>query len=450
VVRGTVEGVRSDQITFIAASLAYYAFVSLLPLLLLGIVAASVVGGADLALTLAEAASDALGPDAGTLVRTTLTDTAGQAGASLAGVGFLAWSALKLFRGLKVAFATVYGRPTAASFLVQVRDALAALIGVGVGVAATVGVAIAVTFLDVNLAPGIDLVALLGTPLLVLGLTLAFLPLYYLLPGVSVGLREALPGAVLAAVGWTLLQAGFRVYAATTTTAQVYGVLGAVLLLLTFLYVGGLVLLVGVVLNAVLAGREEGVTGNENTVMRTGATDEDDHAAGDTRGRDAGDTRTGQTVMTDETDTERTDTTESTGGDRPDEAGSTGDRSSAYDGDIEAELDRLYDELDRFEERFEDGVVHREEIEEDLQRYVRGRMRRGKARGWGPYLVLLYGTAMTLGAFYFLAGGWAILAMLVVWLSTLGLYALMLLVGVGVGAVGLPGRLRDRLGAFRD
>ena len=55
---------------------------------------------------------------------------------------------------------------------------------------------------------------------------------------------------------------------------------------------------------------------------------------------------------------------------------------------------------------------------------------------------------MTLGAFYLLSGGWAILAMLVVWLSTLGLYALMLVVGGLVGLASLPARavaqLRDR------
>jgi hypothetical protein len=135
-------------------------------------------------------------------------------------------------------------------------------------------------------------------------------------------------------------------------------------------------------------------------------------------------------------------------GDGP--GGRGGNFSDEYDGDVEAELERLYDELDRFEEEFEDRTVHREEVERELKQYVRGRVRRGKARGWGPYLVLLYGTAMTLGAFVYLSGGWAILALLVVWLSTLGLYVLMLLVSGVVGAAGLPGRLRDRFGAFRD
>lgn len=112
--------------------------------------------------------------------------------------------------------------------------------------------------------------------------------------------------------------------------------------------------------------------------------------------------------------------------------------------ELRDELEELYDELDRFKTRVDDQTVHRDEIERDLKRYIRARLRRGKARGWGPYLVLLYGTAMTLGAFYFLTGGWAILAMFVIWLSTLGLYVFMLMIGATIGMVGVPGRLRDR------
>jgi hypothetical protein len=111
---------------------------------------------------------------------------------------------------------------------------------------------------------------------------------------------------------------------------------------------------------------------------------------------------------------------------------------------IAARLDRVRDDLDAIDER----AVDREAFEDDLRRYVRRRMRRGHARGWGPYLVLLYGAAMTIGAFHYLDGGWAIAAMVVVWLSTLGLYTLMVLVGAGFAAAGgmrgALGRLRER------
>ena len=117
---------------------------------------------------------------------------------------------------------------------------------------------------------------------------------------------------------------------------------------------------------------------------------------------------------------------------------------------LAARVEALAAELDALEADVADRTVHRDELTAELEGYVRRQVRRGHARGWGPYLVLLYGTAMTIGAFYFLSGGWAILAMLVIWLSTLGLYTLMLIVGGVVGVGRLPGRLQDRFGAFRD
>ncbi len=121
-------------------------------------------------------------------------------------------------------------------------------------------------------------------------------------------------------------------------------------------------------------------------------------------------------------------------------------------GDVETEFEDLEAQVEGFEDDVEDRTVHREAVERDLKRYVRKRVRRGHARGWGPYLVLLYGTAMTIGAFYFLqdSAGFAILAMIVIWLSTLGLFALMLIVGVIFNVLSLPGRARDVLGALRD
>ena len=113
-------------------------------------------------------------------------------------------------------------------------------------------------------------------------------------------------------------------------------------------------------------------------------------------------------------------------------------------GTVQEEVAALREALSEFESDVDSRTVDRETLESDLKRYVRARVRRGHARGWGPYLVLLYGTAMTLGAFYYLSGGWAILAMFVVWLSTLGMYTLMVLTGIVFNVLGIPGRLKDR------
>lgn len=117
---------------------------------------------------------------------------------------------------------------------------------------------------------------------------------------------------------------------------------------------------------------------------------------------------------------------------------------------LESELYRVSGELSRFEEAVEDRTVKRPALEAELRRYVRQRMRRSRARGWGPYLVLLYGTIMTLGAFYWLEGGWSILAMVVVWLSTLGLYVVMVAVSSLLNVLSVPGRIRDAIGRRRS
>jgi YihY family inner membrane protein len=433
-----VAAVRSDQVTFIAASLAYYAFVSLLPLLLLAVAAASLFGGPELADAVAARVSAALGEQAGALVVDALTSSAGRSGATAVGLAVLLWSGLKLFRGLDVAFATVYRLPGPGSLLEQVRDGLTALGAVGVGVGVTVVVGAAIARFE-SVLGAVPLVNAVGTLVLVFSLTLALFPLYYVVPDQPVGVREALPGALFAAVGWTALQTGFRVYAANAGSFQAYGVLGGALLLVTWLYFGGLILLIGGVLNAVLAGvidPDEGVDPLPDANPNAGTAPA------------PADRETGELSPMREHDSLMSDSP----GDGPGDRQPDGDRDRGRERDreeLEAELEELRQQLRAFEDDVEDRTVHRDEIEGELKRYVRSRLRRGKARGWGPYLVLLYGTAMTLGAFFYLSGGWAVLAMIVVWLSTLGLYVLFVLVGLGLNAAGVPGRLVDRVRRFR-
>lgn len=109
----------------------------------------------------------------------------------------------------------------------------------------------------------------------------------------------------------------------------------------------------------------------------------------------------------------------------------------------EAEDDPTVEELQAEIDELRDRTIHHSQVERSLRRYVRRRQRR--ATGWGPYIVLLYGTIMTLGAFYYLAGGWAILAMIVIWLSTLGLFTLMVAINLGLSVLGIPRRLLERV-----
>ena len=125
-------------------------------------------------------------------------------------------------------------------------------------------------------------------------------------------------------------------------------------------------------------------------------------------------------------------------------------RESGADRTADAdEVAQLREELEALRTRIDERTVHRDDIRSELRRYVRKRQRRGHATGWGPYVVLLYGTVMTVSAFYYLANWAAVAAMLVVWLSTLGLYVFMVILGSFLAVGRKAAGLRDLVSKFR-
>ncbi|MFC5135593.1 MULTISPECIES: YihY/virulence factor BrkB family protein [Haloferacaceae] len=432
------DAARDQQVTFLAAGVAYYAFVSLVPALLLLLVVATTVFGDVLATELLASVGDFLTPAGEEAIGGAVASAQGRAGASLLGVVVLLWSTLKVFRGLDTAFIEVYGIEERVTFLEQLTDAGSVVIGIGVGITAMLVVGAVAAAVDVPLLASASVLAL---PVI---LTVVFLPMYLLLPDPEITLREALPGAVFAAAGWTVLQAGFQAYAATAGQYQVYGVVGGVLLLVTWLYVAAIIVIVGAVINATLAdgptggpadGRAAGST--DGSVTRSTPDRSTDRQLQHGRGR--------RTDMNGEADRGGGD-----GGAEPPGEGSRGDgdeeespRGAPDVAALEAEVGRLRARLEEFETDVEERTVDKPALESELKRYVRSRMRRGHARGWGPYLVLLYGTVLTLGAFTFLNGIYAIAAMIVLGLSTLGLYTLFILVGVGLNLIETPGKALD-------
>jgi len=540
---------QSEQITFLAAAVAYYAFVSLIPLSLLGLVIASVMGGAVFEGQVMTTAGEFLTPDAQDLLSEALTGESGRGGATIVGTVVLLWSGLRLFRGLDKAFSQVYGTIGSKTIVNEFLNAVAVALAIVVGVASMTVVGAAIDRL-----PAGDLSSQIGFALLVATLAVVFYPMYLLLPDADIEPREALPGTLFASLGWVVLGAGFQLYTANAGTFAAYGVLGGVLLLVTWLYFGALIVMLGAVVNAVLADRLDaddaaamdlepgydpsglaegtttsGVGQGPNGTPGTGASGtcaagvSDAHASDDRTTTDRQVQRDGARhtdtteAMTGEDSPERPDDADDdssaafgagpdTGESGPDagerddddakseaDAGTGGDGATrdpetdggpgaasdgptASDGStaaddqtaservrpgtapasevarLNSEIADLRSELDEFEDDVDDRTVDRDEFEGKMKRYVRKRVRRGHARGWGPYLVLLYGTAMTIAALYtpYLGGGWAIFAMIVIWLSTLGLYVLMVLVGAGLSLLGVPARLRNAIGSWRS
>jgi membrane protein len=147
-------------------------------------------------------------------------------------------------------FAEVYGTRKRDSVGRRVRDALLATLTQAAVLAVLAGGGVVLSVRVSGVAW-----AVVAALLVVATLVAVFLPAYYLLPNADVTVREALPGAALAACAWGVSGVVVRIYLSLSESVQLYGVAGAALIVLTWLYVGSPATLVGVVLNAVLAGR---------------------------------------------------------------------------------------------------------------------------------------------------------------------------------------------------
>jgi membrane protein len=240
---------RETQLALLAASLAYYLFGVLLPLILFLVMGLSVLGGGSLQWVV-EFASGTLLPSGTQVPRSVLGNSGGQFRAAVIGGAILAWSTFRLFGALDGAFAAVYDTREHVSLVGRALDSLLVLLTVGVAMAAMALLGVGA----VLLAPDRSVLRVLAPLFLLVTLTAVFLPTFVLLPEVDVPVAEALPGTLVAAAIWTVSAIGFRFYATLSESVQLYGIAGGVLLVLTWLYVAGLAVLVGAAINAVLAG----------------------------------------------------------------------------------------------------------------------------------------------------------------------------------------------------
>ncbi|QLG29661.1 YihY/virulence factor BrkB family protein (plasmid) [Halorarum halophilum] len=248
--RAVVSVLQDNYASFIAGSIAFAAFLSIPPLLALAVALAGILGATGIVAEALERADVYLTPTAQSLFLDALSSSEGRAGASLISVLILLWSALRVFRGLDTAFSLLYGSTEDLGIVDSARDGLVVLVALVVALAVSAGVATLIA-----LFPTGPLGTVIAPVVLIVGLAVAFLPMYYVFPDTDVTVREVVPGAVVAAVGCATLAGGFRLYTGFADQYEVYGAIGAVLVVLLWLYGAGLMLLTGVAVNVVTSGR---------------------------------------------------------------------------------------------------------------------------------------------------------------------------------------------------
>jgi membrane protein len=251
IAKAILHELRTEKISFLAGSIAYHAFVSLLPLLLLMLVVISAVGNQNLRASFISLVGAVLTANAGDILIQELRNAS--TGVSLLGLVLLLWGTLRIFRGLDTAFSDIYESESQNTIADQFID--------GVLVFATFGLAIGVTWGINTLLLGFGsspFLWVLRRIVLIAGLSVTLFPIYYVFPDIDLTVREVIPGILVAAVGLMAFESLFRFYTQFRSPDGGSAIAG-ILLLVTWLYFGGLVLLLGAVVNAVLANRSHDV-----------------------------------------------------------------------------------------------------------------------------------------------------------------------------------------------
>jgi membrane protein len=237
-----------------AGSMAYFGILSMFQLLVLGVVALSYIVGEGEARRFVIEQIEAGSPiDAETVGAVIDAIIKSRGGISLFGIVFLVFGALGIFsavnKGISRAFAAGKPRPFLQDQLLGLT--LMAITGV-LGVASIVigivtGIIQAAAGDAARAVPGGEwALGAIGFVLPLVLIFVAFVVLYRVVPNRPVTVREVWPGALVAAVLWTVLRIGFTFYATDIARYDTaFGPISAGISLLVFLYFASLVLLFG-------------------------------------------------------------------------------------------------------------------------------------------------------------------------------------------------------------
>ena len=237
----------------LAATIAFWAFFSIFPLLI-GILAVTgyFLQSAELQARLLETLVEFL-PGSAPLVEENIETVMTRRGALswIAIVGLL-WSAGRVFGAITRAINQTLGTERKYNFLVSMARQFLMAVALSVMVTAAIGIPLVI---EILLEPTVlaklglnelSLPRLEGWVLSFVIMFLVFSLIYRLAPYEPVDWRDVLPGALLAALAFELCKAAFVIYLDSFANFEsVYGPLTSIIVLLLWLYVSALILILG-------------------------------------------------------------------------------------------------------------------------------------------------------------------------------------------------------------
>lgn len=260
-----MQKVSAAGLSGMGAQLAYFFLLSLFPLL---IFVMTLVPFLNLPQAQVYDMMDSVLPEqVHSLIEDTLKDALQNRNGGLLSFGILAtlWSASNgvnaLIRSLNQSYGKAETRPFVIARSMSVIFTLVLILLVVVALVLPVFGGQISTFLAHTLGLGDQFGALfdklrLLLPPLVIFCGLVFM--YWLGPNVKVYLRSAVPGAFISTVCWLAISYFFSIYINNFSNySATYGSIGGIIILMLWLYITGMVLMIGGIVNAIIQERKE-------------------------------------------------------------------------------------------------------------------------------------------------------------------------------------------------
>ncbi len=262
--RDALKLIGEENVSLIAAGVAFYGMLSLFPALAALIAVLSLISNPDVVLAQLTEMRDLLPEDVFKIISGQVTSLVTASSGTLGWTGFVSlmvalWTTRSGVGAMMLGLNIVYGeqnRKTARHFL---RALLLTICLVFVGIVALLTVVVApivisffpLGWLTVLLIDVVRLVIAIGVLLAGLGVLYRFGPNRR-----SAQLPWITPGAVLAVVSWVGVSIGFSQYVSNFGSYnQIYGSIGAVIAMLVWLWFSSFLVLLGAALNAQIEQR---------------------------------------------------------------------------------------------------------------------------------------------------------------------------------------------------
>ena len=255
-----------DDITALAAQLAYDLLLSFFPflLLLLTMVGYSQLQSKEVLVYLRQI----MPKSAFDLIYTTVIDVVDSRNGNLLSISIIGiiWSGSSGFRAIIKGLNKAYDEEETRPYLQILAISILFMVGLAIVIIAAValvvfgqmlGGAIAVRLhLSSSFILNWDIIRYLVT---LGGMVFVFAALYHFTPCRRLTFREVIPGAIFSTLGWLISSLGFAYYVNNFNNySSIYGGIGAVIVLMLWLYITSIIILLGGEVNALLAFQKEG------------------------------------------------------------------------------------------------------------------------------------------------------------------------------------------------